>query len=103
MRIASVHTQADHKLPQMDELKSGKVSREEMQRIGSLQTGKGHKVRKEMKQLDVGEILLVLRKDWNWRYKTPNAIVNDMNTNSNKRFNCTLAANDCGWFIERIE
>lgn len=87
----------------MEQPSHRKVTREEMERIGSLPLGKGHEVRKDMEQMEVGEIIHVLRQHWTWKYKGPNVIVNDMNRKGPMKFKCTLARDDSGWFVERVE
>jgi hypothetical protein len=86
----------------MGQEKSGIVTKEEMERIGKLPPGKGHWVSKQMNKLEVGQTLHVLRADWHWTNKTPNVIVSAMNSQGPKRFEFSEAADDKGWFIERL-
>ncbi len=83
--------------------KSGVITKEEADRIGKLPPGKGHWVRKRLQGLEVGQTLWVLRSEWNWLYKTPNVIVSELNATGPKRFEFTVAADDSGWFIERLQ
>jgi hypothetical protein len=82
---------------------SGFVNKEEMESIGRLPNGKAHPVRKALRTMAVGRVLRVVRKEWNWTGKTPQLIVNQMHREGDKRFECSLAADDSGWFIERLE
>ncbi len=82
---------------------SGFVNKEAVDSIGRLPSGNAHPVRKLMRTMEVGQVLRIVRKEWNWMGKTPQIIVNQMHREGEKRFECTLAADDSGWFIERIE
>lgn len=87
----------------MEPRRSRIITREEMERIGKLPSGKGHWVRKRMNELEVGQALQVYRMDWDWLNKTPQVIVGQENAKGKKKFEFSVAADDSGWFIERVE
>ena len=82
--------------------KSRIVNIEEVNLIGTLPPAKIHWVRAKMLEMNVNEILLVLRSEWNWTNKTPNVIVQDINNKSDKKFEFLQAADYSGWFIKRL-
>jgi heme/copper-type cytochrome/quinol oxidase subunit 2 len=83
--------------------RSGFVKKEDMEQIGRLPNGNAHPVRKMLRTMEVGQVLHVHRMDWNWTAKTPQVIVNQMHSEGDKRFQCSVAADDSGWFIERLQ
>jgi hypothetical protein len=83
--------------------KSGLVSQEEVDSIGQLTAGRAHWLRKMLREVEVGAIVKVHRLDWEWRTKSPSAIVNSLHRTSALRFKLTEAGDDTGWFIQRVE
>lgn len=84
-------------------MRSRVISKEEMEEIGHVPSGRGHWVRKSLAGLAVGKALFVDRMDWNWAGKTPNVIVLDMNRNGPKEFEFSEARDGSGWIIERVK
>ena len=84
---------------------SGRISREELEhKGGTLPTGHGHWIRKELKVMDVGGLLFVSRQDWNWKPpNSPARIANDESKNSNKQFTTSVTKDHSGWVIERVK
>jgi len=85
---------------------SGRITPKQLQeKGGTLPAGKGHWVRKELKTLEVGEMLFVHRTEWKWkgRGNTPSRIANHLNKKTNKEFRTALAADGTGWVIERVK
>ncbi len=84
---------------------SGRISREELeQKGGTLPTGHGHWIRKELKVMEVGDLLFVSQQDWNWkRPNTPARIANDESRNSSKQFVTSLAKDNSDRVIERVK
>jgi len=85
--------------------KSGRITREELeQKGGTLPIGNSHWVRKELKSMNVGELLFVHQDDWNWHGygNTPSRIANGLNKRTNRKYVTMLAKDNSGWVIERM-
>jgi hypothetical protein len=82
---------------------SRKVTKEEMAQIGTKPHGRGHPVRKLLQTLEPGETLYIHRRDWKWKYNTPNVICKDLEKRLGWQFNFSKAADNSGWFAERVE
>lgn len=84
---------------------SGRITKEELeQKGGSLPSGPGHWIRKELKTLQVGEMLFVSRNDWNWQLpNSPARIANDLNRRTHKEFVTSVLRDGSGWVIERVK
>lgn len=84
---------------------SGRITREELeQKGGTLPSGHGHWIRKELKTLEVGELLFISRQDWNWKPpNSPARIANDLSKNTSKQFATSITKDNSGWVIERLK
>ena len=83
--------------------KSRFVDKEEVERVGKLPPGNAHPVRKLLSEMTVGQIFKVDREDWTQTGRTPQGIVNQVSKAESKKFDFSVAADDSGWFIERLE
>ncbi len=83
--------------------KSGFVSREEMEQIGTLPPGNANPVRKKLRVMKVGQIFKVDRKEWTRPGKTPYTMMMEESKKLNRKYQLLVAADDSGWFIERLE
>lgn len=84
---------------------SGRITREELeQKGGSLPSGTGHWVRKELKTMEVGDLLFISRNDWNWGMpNSPARIANDLNRRTHKQYETSVVKDNTGWVIERVK
>lgn len=83
--------------------RSGFVKKEELESVGKLPPGNAHPIRKVMRNMEVGQILRVYREDWNQYGRTPQAMVREESRRLKRKFEFSVAADDSGWFIERLE
>jgi len=87
----------------MEARKSGIIDQEEFERTGSQPPGRGHWARRLMMSLQVEQILKIYRMEWDWKSKSPNVIVRDINKKGKMLLECRDAADYSGWFIKRLE
>ena len=79
------------------------VNHEEFEKTGSHPSGRGHFVRRLLMSMQVGQILKVTRAEWNWKGRTPNVLVKDVQKKTDKRFEFSNTGDFKGWFIRRVE
>ena len=64
--------------------------------------GRGHMVRRHMRLLKVDEVLSVPRLAWDWKRKTPYAIVKPENDKGDREYEFYDKPDYSGWYIKRV-
>lgn len=74
-----------------------------MEQTGILPIGNANPVRKKLRTMEIGRIFKVERSEWSRTGKTPYTMIKEESGKGGKKFELWEAADDSGWFIERLE
>ncbi len=78
------------------------LSPTEAEQIKTVPPGRGHWLRRVLKDLDVEQVYLVDRLQWTWAGKTPRAIITDLHKKTDLRFDLREEMSGNGWVIKRV-
>lgn len=84
-------------------MQTGKITREQAERMRLQPFGKKHQVRIWIESLQPGELLQVSREDFNWRHRTPAYFCNEISKTKRWKFKVWKMYPFIGWVIERVE
>lgn len=80
-----------------------RISKKEAEKLKTQVNGKRSRVRAEIESLEVGEIMLLERKDWTQPTHSPTRMVKQVETAMKRKYTCARLIDGTGWLIERLE
>jgi hypothetical protein len=80
-----------------------KLTKEEAQHIRTRPTGRSSPARTYILSMEVGDIILLEKKDWNQKYRQPSTFCRILERKTNRQWKCEAALDGSGWVIERLK
>ncbi len=78
------------------------LTKEEAANIKVVPAGKGSLLRHQLVAMRVGEIVLVEKKDFNWKGKPLSTFIRRVEKTVNMKFTSGKALDDSGWVVTRV-
>ncbi|MCB0755874.1 MAG: hypothetical protein H6603_07110 [Flavobacteriales bacterium] len=80
-----------------------KLSKEEAASIATKPPGRSSVVRSYLLGMEVGDIILLEKKDWKQRKRKPSTYCRELERKSGRQWKCETALDGSGWVIERVK
>ena len=78
------------------------LTKEEASNIKVVPRGKGSLLRHQLITMKVDEIVLVEKKDFNWKGKPLSTFIRRVEKSAKMRFTCGKALDGSGWVVTRV-
>ena len=80
-----------------------KITKEAALALMTKPVGRVSQLRAMLFNLAAGEYLLVDKRDWNWKRKSPSAMCRRVEKAGKMKFDCKKILDGSGWRIQRID
>ena len=80
-----------------------KLSKEEAANIQTKPAGRSSMARTYLLGMEVGDIILLERKDWKQKKRKPSTYCRELERSTGRQWKCDTALDGSGWVIERLK
>lgn len=80
-----------------------KLSKEQAKNIPTRPPGRNSMVRIYLMNMEVGDIILLEKKDWKQKKRQPSTYCRELERRTGRAWKCETALDGSGWVIERLK
>lgn len=77
------------------------LTKEQAEKIRTKPAGRSSRARTYLMAMKVGDIILLEKKDWTQRRRTPSTYCRELENKTGRKWECKTALDGSGWVIER--